>query len=103
MPIPLACDMSAIAADERPAHHALVQRLMSSATVVRDLPDGLAFEWPATAYDDVTRFLGYERRCCPFLTISLTASPGGGPLDVRLTGPEGTPAFLRAELRLPPA
>lgn len=103
MPIPLACDMSAIPAEERGAHHAIAQRLLSSATVVRDLVDGLAFQWPAAAYEDVTRFLDYERRCCPFLTISITASPGGGPLDVRLTGPEGTTAFLRAELQLPPA
>jgi hypothetical protein len=72
MPIPLACDMSAIPTDERGAHHAIAQRLMPSATVVRDLVDGLAFQWPATAY-------------------------------VRLTGPEGTTAFLRAELQLPPA
>ena len=103
MPIPLACDLNAISADERPAHHALAQRLMSFPAVVRDLPDGLACQWPATAYEDVIRFLGYERRCCPFLTITITVSPDGGPLDVALTGPEGTTAFLRAELRLPPA
>ncbi len=103
MPIPLACDVTAIPADERVAHQAITRRLMASTTIVRDLPDGLAFQWPATEYEAVARFLDYERRCCPFVAFTLTVSPDRGPLDLSMTGPEGVTAFLRAELHLPPA
>jgi hypothetical protein len=97
---PLACDMTAIPADERTAHQAITHRLMASATTVRDLPDGLVFQWPATEYEAIARFLDYERRCCPFLAFTLTVSPGRGPLELRMAGPEGVTAFLRAELHL---
>jgi hypothetical protein len=39
-----------------------------------------------------------ERRCCPFLTLSLECQPEG-ELWMRTTGPEGTKDALRAELR----
>lgn len=100
MPVHLACDMTAIPANERPAHQAITRRLVASATEIRDLPDGLAFRWPATEYEAVAKFLEYERRCCPFLTFALTVSAAGGSLALQVTGPEGTARFLRAELHL---
>jgi hypothetical protein len=103
MPIPLACDMSAIPASERQAHNDLTRHLMAAANAIQDLPDGLALRLPAETYDVVSRFVEYERRCCPFLTFSLTVAANRGPLELHLTGPEGVTAFLRAELRLPAA
>jgi len=103
MPVPLACDMTAIPADERGVHQTITRQLMASATTIRDLRDGLAFQWPATEYEAIARFLDYERRCCPFLAFTLTVSPDRGPLDLRMTGREGVTAFLRAELHLPAA
>jgi hypothetical protein len=103
MPAPLACDMTAIPAEERGVHQAITRRLMASATTIRDLQDGLVFEWPAAEYEAIARFLDYERRCCPFLAFALTVSPDRGPLELRVTGPEGVTAFLRAELHLPAA
>jgi hypothetical protein len=101
MPIPLACDMSAIPAAERPKHQALTRHLMAAATHIRDVTDGLGFQFFASEYEAVARFIEYERRCCPFLAFWLTISPQGGPLDLRVTGPEGVNAFLRKELHLP--
>jgi hypothetical protein len=103
MTIPLACDMSAIPADQRGAYRSLVRGLMASAISVRDLPDGLAFEWPISQYDSVSRWVDFERRCCPFLTFTLVVSNGLGQLSLRVTGPEGAAAFLRAELHPPSA
>ena len=40
-----------------------------------------------------------EQRCCPFLDFSLETGRDG--VMLRLTGPEGTPEFLREELQLP--
>ena len=68
---------------------------------IRELPDGLAFRFPAEEYDAVTEFVGRERLCCPFLTFALEVSPDRGPLRLQLTGAEGVTDFIRAELHLP--
>jgi hypothetical protein len=104
MPIPFACDMTAIPAELRGAHQALTRRLISEAArEIRELPDGFAFTFPSEEYAAVTEFVARERLCCPFLRFELEVSPGRGPLGLRLTGAEGVAAFLRAELQLPPA
>ena len=41
-----------------------------------------------------SELIAVERRCCPFLTFALKAEPGGGPVRLSLTGPEGTREFL---------
>jgi hypothetical protein len=103
MATPFACDMTAIPAEERGAHHVLTQRLMTEAVEeISELPNGLALRFPAEEYDAVTEFVGRERLCCPFLSFALEVSPGGGPLRLRLTGDEGVKDFIRAELHLPP-
>lgn len=94
--------MSAIPAEERGAHHTLMRRLMSEAvTEIRELPDGLAFRFPADEYEAVARFVARERLCCPFLRFALDVPPEREPLWLRLTGADGVRAFLRAELQLP--
>ena len=104
MAIPFACDMTAIPSEQRRAHHALIRRLMTEAVEeIGELPDGLAFRFPAEEYDAVAEFVGRERLCCPFLTFSLEVAPDRGPLLLRLTGAEGVKDFLRAELHLPTA
>jgi hypothetical protein len=102
MAIPFACDMTAIPAEKRGIHHALIRRLMTQAVEeIIELPDGLAFRFPAAEYEGVTEFVGRERLCCPFLTFALEVSPVRGPLLLRLTGAEGIKDFIRAELGLP--
>ena len=102
MPTPFACDMTAIPSGQRAAHHALIQRLMmEAAEEIRELPNGLAFRFPAEEYDAVMEFVGRERLCCPFLAFTLEVSPERGPILLRLTGAEGVRDFIRAELHLP--
>lgn len=102
MPTPFACDMTAIPQGKRGAHHALIRRLMNEAVgEIRELPDGLAFQFPSEEYDAVTEFVGRERLCCPFLTFTLEVALDQGPLTLRLTGAEGAKDFIRAELGLP--
>lgn len=81
MSIPFACDMAAIPAEQRGAHHALIRRLMTEAVEeISELPDGLAFRFHAEEYEAVTGFVGRERLCCPFLSFTLEVSPARGPL-----------------------
>lgn len=37
-----------------------------------------------------------ERQCCLWLRFQLTVEPNGGPVVLRLSGPEGARAFLSA-------
>jgi hypothetical protein len=97
--IPLACVPGAIPAAERAAHFQLLTRLFTtSARERRDLPEGRAYRFEAESFDDLARWISRERRCCPFLTFALELTPDDGPIWLRLTGPEGTRAFLDAEL-----
>jgi hypothetical protein len=103
MTSPFACDMTAIPAEQRIAHHALIRRLMTEVVEeIIDLEDGLAFRFPEHEFDAVTEFVGRERLCCPFLTFTLEVAADRGPLHLRLTGAEDVKAFIRAELDLGP-
>jgi hypothetical protein len=102
MSLPFACDMTAIPPEKRGPHHALIRRLMTQAVKeISELPDGLAFRFPAEEYDAVTEFVGRERLCCPFITFELDIAPKRGPVLLRLRGAEGVKDFIRAELHLP--
>lgn len=97
-PTTLACIVDAIPVAERTAHVALSRRLFGTAALEReDLPEGYAFRFEPAEIEAVARFVANERRCCPFLTFEITVAPGGS-VRLRLSGPEGTRAFLKAEL-----
>ncbi|HEX2188716.1 MAG TPA: hypothetical protein VHG51_07435 [Longimicrobiaceae bacterium] len=98
---PLACVPGAIPAAERPAHFALVRRLFGEVAESREpLANGYAFRFPPEALEAVARFVANERKCCPFLAFVVEVPPAVGPVWLRLTGPEGTPALLEAELSI---
>lgn len=74
---------------------------MTVAVDIRASADGLAFRFSADEYDVVTQFVARERRCCPFVRLTVEVSPDQGLLWLGMTGPEGVTDFLRAELHLP--
>jgi hypothetical protein len=97
--LPLACVPGAIPAEERAAHFALTKALFGAAVQERrELSNGYSFRFDADQLERVAHFAANERRCCPFLSFTLELMPGGGPLWLRLTGPQGTRRFLDAEL-----
>ena len=79
---------------------AISRDLFVHAEGVEELPDGVAYRfpagdpWPATALE----FIAAERRCCRFFTFELVFEPNGGPLWLRLRGSEEIKAFVLAEL-----
>lgn len=97
--VPPVCVMDAIPAEERPAHQALIRQLFGEvAQDRRAMPNGYAFRFSADTLDRLARFVGNERKCCPFLEFTIEVPPDDGPIWLRLTGPVGTPEFLEAEL-----
>jgi hypothetical protein len=97
--IAFACDMTAIPAGERVAHQETTRHVVAAATI-RESAEGFVFELAADEYDAVARFVAKERLCCPFLTFVVTAQAEPPQVKLRITGPAGAKAFIRAELHL---
>ena len=96
--IPLACDLTAIPAEEREAHERLARQLFFETAPVREeLPDGYAFLFQADQYPLVAAFIANERLCCPFFRFTLEVPPAQGALWLRVTGDEGVKEFVDAE------
>ena len=96
--IPIACDLTAIAADEREAHELLAKQLFFEAVPERqELADGYAFRFSADQYPLLTAFIANERLCCPFFHFTLDVTPAQGPIWLHLTGGDGVKAFIQSE------
>lgn len=97
---PFACDMSAIAADQRDAHLATINKLFRAIESVRELPNGYTFRLTneADVLLNAVEFIALERLCCPFFGFGLDIEPEGGAVWLSLTGREGVKPFIMAEI-----
>jgi hypothetical protein len=95
----LACDLTVFSDAERGRYRALSRRIWAACRAKRELDDGVALRFAADAdlAKDLDAFAELERRCCPFLTLEVTAATGDGALELRVTGGEGVKAFLAEE------
>lgn len=96
--LPIACTLSR--PDLRARRDGVLAELRAAAVERRWLPNGLAlrFEPAPDRLGLLAEAIDLERQCCRFLTLELNVAPGGGPIWLRLTGPEGTVPFLAHEL-----
>ena len=97
---PFACDMTAIASEQRGTHMATIEKLFHSVKSSRELSDGYAFELPNEPDVLLTaaEFIVNERLCCPFFDFALEVERERGPVWLRLTGREGVKPFIMAEV-----
>lgn len=96
-PLPIACDLMAIPAEERKTHVALTERLFGElARERREEGGAIALRFDAADYPSVAAFVANERLCCGFLTFTITVTPTGGPLWLRIEGDAGTLASMLA-------
>ena len=97
---PFACDMTAIAPEQRGAHIATIEKLFRSVQSSRELPDGYAFE--LSNESDVlliaVEFIVNERLCCPFFDFALEIEREGGSVSLSLRGRDGVKPFIMAEI-----
>jgi hypothetical protein len=98
--IPIACVPSALTAAERKRSAELRRELAEKVAETREETDGYSFRYPAekATLALVGEWMTYERLCCPFLTFTLEWKRGRGQPWLRISGPEGTKAFLAAEM-----
>ena len=97
---PFACDITAIAPEQRSAHLTTIERLFRSVQSRRELSDGYAFELPNDADVLLTaaEFISLERLCCPFFDFKLEIEREGGSVWLSLTGCAGVKPFIMAEI-----
>jgi hypothetical protein len=93
---PLACDLSAISASDRPRYNEL--RRIAGAAVIgqRELADGLAIQIDTgrIALPQLAEWISFERKCCPFFEFRIDLAPDSGPVWLTLTGRAGVKEFI---------
>ena len=95
----IACDPTAIEAADRPRYDKLVNRLRAAMRSREERSDGYAYylDSATISLPEAAEWIELERRCCPFLTLELSASGSQEDWILTLTGPEGTKALLEVE------
>lgn len=98
--IPIACNLSADALQAR--RDGLLSDLLRRAGRHELTAEGLrvSFSAESDTLATLVRVVDAERRCCPFLRFVITVEPGGGPVVLELSGPEGTREFIAGLLDL---
>lgn len=95
----LVCNMDIFTPAEREAHILTTTRLMESIEAVQERENGYDFLFPnkTDLITGIAEFISKERLCCPFLKFTLHVPSQGERISLSLTGPTGTPEFLRLE------
>jgi hypothetical protein len=96
---PFYCDLSMLSAAEREHKDAIGGHLAAARLGIRELPDGYEFQFPGdtATLQQLNDWLATERLCCPFFTFDLHMASEHGPIALRLTGPKGVKAFIKAD------
>jgi hypothetical protein len=94
---PMACRIDALNARERGRRETLVRELMTKATV-EERENGYQLTWSAApkTYENLVEFVGYERRCCPFLEFEIGVSGPDEPVTLLLYGTQEVKDFIKA-------
>lgn len=98
----LACDLTALTAEQRKRYARVRERLHRSVQEVREVTHGYAFRYSAAVSILLllAEFISLESRCCPFLEFTLDVESRHGPAWLTMTGPDGVKEFLRAEMEI---
>ena len=97
--MPLACDMTVFTPTKRDQHVQATRDLLGSLQGIQPVKAGFEFLFASKTEIilQLAEFIANERKCCPFLEFRLNILPNEQPISLTLTGPEGTPEFLREE------
>ena len=85
---PLACDLGAISASDRPRYNELRRAVAASVVGKRELADGLAIQIDTAriALPQLAEWISFERKCCPFFEFRLVLYPEAVWLEVEAPG-----------------
>jgi hypothetical protein len=94
-----ACNMNAMTKKERSRYDLLRQKLESAVAAVIELENGYTFQLRrgALSLAEITEWVDYEQKCCPFFGLGVATGPEPGPTGLRITGRAGVKQFIRME------
>jgi hypothetical protein len=98
--IPVACCHTVFTKEQRVEYKGTWDELEKRRIGILEIEKG--FEYQFSGDSDTLRLIYewiiLERKCCPFLTFTVSAGQEKEPILLRLTGNEEAKAFLRSEL-----
>ncbi|WP_394822242.1 hypothetical protein [Pendulispora albinea] len=105
----MACDPAVFSPAERAEHAARSRAVFHAIHRLIENSDGYTFVFPTAPAlrEQITDWVAFERRCCPFFTFELAGFDGHpAPTEgavrtapfLRIAGPDRTKAILRAAL-----
>lgn len=97
------CNTKTLSPAERSRHTALTDKLIANRTDIIETENGYEFQFNPSSVSryELTTWVENESKCCPFFDFHIDLEHGGTLLCLRLTGPEGVKAFIRAEFGVP--
>jgi hypothetical protein len=97
------CNANALNPAERARHKELTDKLMSQRNRIVETEKGYEFQYSPAAISiaELAEWASAESKCCPFFNFHIDLENEGTLLCLRLTGPEGVKAFVRAEFQVP--
>ncbi len=99
MTMPLSCNLGE---PERRARQDYLEKTLKRRPMkVFKLSHGIEFQFvPEGQFlKEIYEFMECERVCCPFLEFTLNIPAQFGSITLKITGPEGTEAFLSSWLK----
>jgi hypothetical protein len=91
--LPVACTLSG---PEQAGRGLEVEGIFEGCLKAEEVEDGYEFLFPGDGAwaARLTEFVVFERGCCPFLAFELAFEPEGGPIRLRIRGPEGAKGIV---------
>src|SRR5215467_2671561 len=98
----LACTISEFSPEDRQRHQQVIDELRAARKSVRELTDGVAFEYPSDPRTlmNIAEFMSREHLCCSFFRLTLEIKPGQASAWLHITGGTQVKEFLHAETNL---
>lgn len=95
------CNAKALSPAERAHHKQLTEKLLAARKATVETEKGYEFQFsPSTvSIAELADWVVAEGKCCPFLDFHIDLEQEGKLACLRLTGPEGTKAFIQSEFQ----
>jgi hypothetical protein len=96
------CNLKALNPTERTRHKQLTDKLIATRKEIVEMEKGYKFQFSPSDVSarELADWVADESKCCPFFDFHIDLEREGSILCLRLTGEEGTKAFIRVEFQL---
>jgi hypothetical protein len=98
--LPVACCHTVFTKEERLDYKDAWGELEKRRIAITEIEAGFQYQFPGDSYtlSLLYDWISLERKCCPFLTFTVSASHEYEPILLQLTGNDEVKKFLRNEL-----